>query len=139
MNEKMTPRRAIVLHCRSCIENHKPMDCEITDCPSWVLRSGRRVTDENGKGISPLRTIRKHCLDCCCNGSEEVANCLDPECELYRFRFGKDPRFTGKVNPGIIAMMKSRGLKPRSAMDLDDETSEGVIIPEEQQATKSHW
>lgn len=38
-----------------------------------------------------LRTIRLHCLDCCCGSYEEVKECGCPTCNLFPLRFGKDP------------------------------------------------
>jgi len=40
---------------------------------------------------SPLKTIRKHCLEC--NGTaNEVKLCTVTRCLLYPYRFGTDPR-----------------------------------------------
>lgn len=48
------------------------------------------------KGITPLRAIRRKCLyDCCCGQRSEVRNCVIPECDLFPFRFGKNPRRKG--------------------------------------------
>lgn len=38
-----------------------------------------------------LKTIRAHCIDCCCDQPNEVALCCCPSCNLYHLRFGKDP------------------------------------------------
>ena len=38
-----------------------------------------------------LKTIRAHCLDCCCGSYDEVEHCGCPTCNLYPLRFGKDP------------------------------------------------
>lgn len=38
-----------------------------------------------------LKTIRAHCLDCCCGQPYEVKRCGCPKCSLYSLRFGKDP------------------------------------------------
>ncbi len=38
-----------------------------------------------------LKVIRAHCLDCCCDSYEEVKNCGCPKCNLFPYRFGKDP------------------------------------------------
>ena len=44
-----------------------------------------------------LRTIRLHCLDCCCGSYEEVKECGCPTCNLFPLRFGKDP------NPRVLS------------------------------------
>ena len=40
------------------------------------------------KEITPMKVIRKKCLDCSCGSSEEVKNCFAKKCPLYQFRFG---------------------------------------------------
>ncbi|WP_292465915.1 hypothetical protein [Methanolobus sp.] len=39
-----------------------------------------------------LQTIRKHCLECVCGSPMEVELCTSENCELYPYRFGKDPQ-----------------------------------------------
>lgn len=41
--------------------------------------------------INPIRAIRKYCLSCVCGSAKEVELCPVAECELYAFRFGKNP------------------------------------------------
>ena len=40
---------------------------------------------------TPLRAIRRRCLDCCCGSSQEVGLCPVHTCSLYPYRFGKRP------------------------------------------------
>ena len=45
---------------------------------------------------SPLRSIRRHCLLSCMGGSRRlVRDCEDRECELWLYRFGRDPWRSG--------------------------------------------
>ncbi len=39
--------------------------------------------------MSVLASIRKKCLDCCCNNPNEVRLCMAEDCSLYPLRFGK--------------------------------------------------
>lgn len=39
--------------------------------------------------ISPLKQIRKHCLECCGDSIKEVRCCTITECKLWQLRFGK--------------------------------------------------
>ena len=41
--------------------------------------------------ISPIKAIRAYCLGCCNGNSNAVRDCVISECELYPFRFGKNP------------------------------------------------
>lgn len=43
------------------------------------------------KRLTPIKAIRKHCMDCSCNERAEVRNCVIPNCPLYPFRMGKRP------------------------------------------------
>jgi len=46
---------------------------------------------EQKKIISPLKAIRAKCLECSTGSPVVVKNCNIPECELFNFRFGKNP------------------------------------------------
>ncbi len=39
-----------------------------------------------------LKTIRAKCLDCSCYQPQEIKFCPVQTCELWPFRFGKDPK-----------------------------------------------
>lgn len=45
--------------------------------------------------LTPVKAIRKHCLECSCNSVHEVKNCIIPDCPLYPYRFGKNPQRKG--------------------------------------------
>ena len=40
---------------------------------------------------NPIKAIRQHCLGCSNGSMDEVANCRVVNCEIYPFRFGKNP------------------------------------------------
>ena len=41
--------------------------------------------------LTPIKSIRKKCLDCCCGSRKEVRLCTIVDCALYPYRFGKRP------------------------------------------------
>jgi len=41
---------------------------------------------------SPLKQIRKQCLDCCCGSVKTVRFCQYTDCPLWYLRFGKFPK-----------------------------------------------
>lgn len=41
---------------------------------------------------SPLKQIRKQCLECCCGSAKTVRFCHSTECSLWFLRFGKLPK-----------------------------------------------
>ena len=40
---------------------------------------------------TPLKAIREKCLDCTCGQKNEVKKCPVIDCQLYAYRFGKNP------------------------------------------------
>lgn len=53
-----------------------------------------------------LKVIRAHCLECVGDSAVEVKRCTAKSCELYRYRFGKDPspaRGAPKAGFGVVA------------------------------------
>ena len=40
---------------------------------------------------TPIKAIRKKCLDCTCYQPKEIRLCLIIECALYPYRFGRRP------------------------------------------------
>lgn len=46
---------------------------------------------ENDRITNPLKAIRKKCLDCCLDQSNEVKLCPAEDCPLWPFRMGKNP------------------------------------------------
>lgn len=47
------------------------------------------------KQLSPLKQIRKFCLECSCGSPSEVRLCVIPRCPLFPYRFGKNPARAG--------------------------------------------
>lgn len=54
------------------------------------------------KNLSPLKAIRKHCLECSSGNSNEVKNCIITDCPLYQFRLGKNPNRKGIGNKNVF-------------------------------------
>ena len=45
--------------------------------------------------LSPLKSIRQKCLDCCCGQMAEVKLCPCEDCALYPYRMGHNPSRKG--------------------------------------------
>jgi len=41
---------------------------------------------------SPLKQIRKQCLECCCGAVKRIRFCASIDCPLWYLRFGKYPK-----------------------------------------------
>lgn len=42
--------------------------------------------------MTPIKSIRAKCLDCCCGSFQEVKECAVKNCPLYPYRLGKRPK-----------------------------------------------
>jgi len=42
--------------------------------------------------LTPMKAIRKKCLDCCCGSSNEVLLCPAIKCPLWTYRSGHRPK-----------------------------------------------
>ena len=47
------------------------------------------------KKLTPIKAIRKKCLDCMNGQYSEVRNCPEMECSIYPYRLGKRPKPDG--------------------------------------------
>ena len=55
---------------------------------------------------SPLKAIRRRCLDCC-GSSKEVSLCSIRTCSLHPYRFGKRPgTLRRQMTPGRLEALK---------------------------------
>ena len=68
--------------------------CTSTECPLYLYRFGKGDKKAN---LSPLKFIRKKCMDCSDNSYKETKDCRFNACELHFFRLGKNP---GIKRPG---------------------------------------
>ena len=66
---------------------------------------------------TPIKAIRKKCLDCCCGSRKEVRECPVTECTLYPYRFGHRPT---KAILDTIKQFRERNSEP--ANDLLEKT-----------------
>lgn len=84
----MTPKKAIETECRFCKTGQR-FDCESSTCKL------------NYRGLTPLKRIKAHCLDCAGSRAEVVTcagNILNPsphKCTLWSYRLGKNPTLKG--------------------------------------------
>ena len=58
--------------------------------------------------LTPLRAIRKHCLECSGGSVREVKLCVIPRCPLFIYRLGRNPSRKGM---GKIENLHLRGKK----------------------------
>jgi len=61
------------------------------------------------KKVRLLDAVRRYCLECSGGSRREVAECAIPDCELYPFRYGKNPYRKGV---GSVSNMTKNGDSP---------------------------
>ena len=59
----------------------------------WSVGSlmARKKTQQLKLYDTPIKAIRKKCLDCTCNQPKEIRLCPIVECPLYPYRMGRRP------------------------------------------------
>lgn len=126
----LTPLRAVREKCYDCSAGSWPdvASCEVRDCPLWPLRMGKRVS-----GVSPLRSIRRKCVDdCMCGSSVEVKRCHIGDCALHGYRLGKNPRRAGLGGGGNADRLAEWREKKRvESMSTAATTHDGANGPSE--------
>lgn len=102
-NADLTPLKAIRRYCVDfcCIGQIE----EVRLCPcnddknSDIYCSLHKFRFGKGEGCgSRLKAIKEKCLDCSAYIYKEVKNCKYHDCQLYNFRFGRNPKLKGKGN-----------------------------------------
>ena len=84
--------------------------------------------------LTPIKAIRARCLDCCCGSAKEVELCHIPDCSLYPYRFGKNPKLKGRTNKGSFS-------QKATAQPVNFEritVMEGNYTPDTEKATEGH-
>lgn len=72
---------------------------------------------------TPIKAIRKHCLECVGNHRSEVVLCTSPKCKLFPYRFGKRPStLKAKGIPFSRVIMENEGISYEQLMQESDET-----------------
>lgn len=65
---------------------------------SSSAQAGVIMSDEKrtARAVTPIRAIRKKCLDCSGDSAAEVRACELTACPLYPYRLGKNPNRKGR-------------------------------------------
>lgn len=66
--------------------------------------------------LSPLKSARKKCLECCCGSAAEVRKCHISDCGLHSIRMGRKP------GPGVSTLKAIRA----KCMDCSAYSESGV-------------
>jgi hypothetical protein len=53
--------------------------------------TGYQFADGKDEPLTPLRAIRKKCLECCCGSQKQVKECHITDCTLWPWRLGRRP------------------------------------------------
>jgi len=101
-------------------------ECGKISCNLHPYRLGtnpnrKRITTEEDlkdeKYLPPVKSIRKHCLECYSGSPKDVKLCDSPECPLYPFRLGTNPNRKSRTitdeekKEKVEILRKARSLK----------------------------
>lgn len=114
--KNITPIKSIRLYCiEICMEGQmtEVRLCHSVGCDLWLYRMGRRPSlvelvewfqfrhyksvIKSGNELrrlinTPVKAIRKKCLNCSGWGFKEVKQCAEDECHIYGYRMGRRPK-----------------------------------------------
>ena len=102
MKKNLTPVKAIRNKCLDCsggcLDDIKNCECfgnegAIEKCFVYPYRMGKRPQVK--AEYSPVKSIRKYCLWCCCESFSLAKECLVMDCPLWIYRLGKNPARKG--------------------------------------------
>jgi len=62
---------------------------------------------------TPLRAIRQKCIACMGGSPKDVAECVSVDCELFRYRFGKNPSRAARSEKQVLSALKN--LSPKAS------------------------
>lgn len=96
-------------------------ECPIDRCPLHQYRFGHRPSEK--ATLTPMKAIRKHCLECCYGSSTEVRLCTAENCPLQAYRSGHKP----KVNNYTEADINSEKRKLQGGFSDSEGITEGGV------------
>lgn len=94
----LTPKETVRAYCTHCLglaqlNAEAVRDCQgdqafTGPCPFFPYRLGKRI---------PVRVFRAFCIDCMGGQPRLVKDCPATTCEVFPYRFGKNPALRGQV------------------------------------------
>ena len=116
----LTPLKAIRKRCLDCsdgFEEVKNCACyenkgAIEKCPLHPYRFGKRPKEK--AEFTPIKSIRKYYLWCCCGSFKQVKDCPVKDCPLWIYRMGKNPH-----RKGIGGSLKIPFKSQKSVVELE--------------------
>lgn len=88
------------------------------DIPDDLPEADDEVSS-SGSSATPLKAIRRHCLDCCNGSSNEVAHCAARRCSVWTLRFGRRPA------PELLAEPADLVTHPQERRATQDDVATG--------------
>lgn len=97
----MTPQSAVRAFCHSCVGSGQAIP---TCGGDKMIRQGDKdnvcflYPYRLGKGRVKLKAIKLHCRECWGGKYQDVLECNKPDCALYDYRLGRNPKRAGMGN-----------------------------------------
>jgi len=144
--------KAVRRHCLDCCNGsaNEVALCPARRCPLWAMRFGKRpdpaayIDDQTklypleapithgefaAKGMPTLQAIRRRCIDCSGGSAIEAGACTFKTCDLYPFRFGRNPNRAG-MGGSAEAMARIRPASRKSLAELSIQPRDDENRPE---------
>jgi hypothetical protein len=82
---------------------------------------------ERWKMLTPLKAIRKHCIDCSGFSMAEVKRCELKDCPLWPYRMGHNPKRKGKGGKRDSQLVGNSAIFKKSKAELMISVKNGIF------------
>jgi hypothetical protein len=107
------------------------MLAEAGDCQMYPLEDPMTAAQFHENGGTPLKAIKRRCLDCSGYSKADVRNCFDAACALYPFRQRRNPnrRMNPEQRKAAAARLKANIERGKEKKRGDDEPKPDLQDP----------
>jgi hypothetical protein len=92
------------------------------------LEEDEEAPDTDAKSVTPLRALRRYCLWCCNDSSNEVKLCPAKACPLWTFRFGHRPTPEDKAAVAAVKIYPLEKAPGRAATGCEFHANGGTAL-----------
>jgi hypothetical protein len=107
------------------------MLAEAGDCQMYPTEQPMTAAEFHKNGGTPLKAIKRRCLDCSGYSKAEVRNCHHVTCALYPFRQGQNPnrRMNTEQREAAAARLKANIERAKEQKRGDEEPKPDLQDP----------
>lgn len=98
MTSHKAPSRTLHAQCHYCVQSRS--DADVENCTGHIVFATGKPCPFYEYRMSnkrpSVKVMRKYCLECMGGSKEAVKECEIEDCQIYPYRFGKNPARAGK-------------------------------------------